>query len=132
MFLDNKNCNLQVLIAKSADLTNKPFLHSVVKINGEYEIEGKNIDLTVNILCRDKDGKRLDKYDLELELFFKSNNELVLVLSKLRFPEEPILWFGIKPIWMSSHNGERCRAPKYSFRLESLANMIKSFIIKNN
>jgi len=128
--LFEKPQNIESLIAKSADLTNKPFVHSVVKINGEYEIE-EDIDLTVNILCRDKEGKRLEIYDLELELF-KSNKELVLVISKLNFPDEPILWCGVKTLWMNSNNGKKCNSPKYSARLENLANRIKSFIDSEN
>ena len=127
MFFDNSAENIEVIIAKSADLTNKPFLHSVVKINGKYEMGEEDNDLTVNILCRDKDGKRLEIYDLELELF-KSNKELVLVVSKLNFPDEPILWCGVKTLWMNSNNGKKCNSPKYSARLENLANRIKSFI----
>ncbi len=127
MLFENQPKNIESLIAKSADLTNKPFLHSVVKINGEYKIEEEDIDLAVNILCRDKEGKRLEIYDLELELF-KSNKELVLVISKLNFPDEPILWCGVKTLWMDSNNGKKCNAPKYSARLENLANRIKSFI----
>ncbi len=127
MLFENPPKNIESLIAKSADLTNKPFVHSVVKINGEYEFEDEDIDLTVNILCRDKEGKRLETYDLELELF-KSNKELVLVISKLNFPDEPILWCGVKTLWMDSNNGEKCNSPKYSARLENLANRIKSFI----
>ena len=50
MLFENPPKNIEVLIAKSADLTNKPFVHSVVKINGEYEFEDEDIDLTVNIL----------------------------------------------------------------------------------
>ena len=126
MLFENPPKNIESLIAKSADLTNKPFVHSVVKINGEYEFE-EDIDLTVNILCRDKEGKRLEIYDLELELF-KSNKELVLVISKLNFPDEPILWCGVKTLWMDSNNGKKCKSPKYSDRLENLANRIKSFI----
>ena len=126
MLFEKPPKNIESLIAKSADLTNKPFVHSVVKINGEYEFE-EDIDLTVNILCRDKEGKRLEIYDLELELF-KSNKELVLVISKLNFLDEPILWCGVKTLWMDSHNGKKCNAPKYSVRLENLANRIKSFI----
>ena len=58
MLFENPPKNIEGLIAKSADLTNKPFVHSVIKINGEYEIEEEeDIDLTVNILCRDKEGK---------------------------------------------------------------------------
>ena len=110
MLFENPPKNIESLIAKSADLTNKPFVHSVVKINGEYEFEEEDIDLTVNILCRDKEGKRLEIYDLELELF-KSNKELVLVLSKLNFPDEPILWCGVKTLWMDSNNGKKCNSP---------------------
>ena len=127
MLFENSPNNIESLIIKSADLTNKPFVHSVVKINGEYEFEEEDIDLTVNILCRDKEGKRLDIYDLELELF-KSDKELVLVISKLNFPDEPILWCGVKTLWMDSNNGKKCNSPKYSPRLENLANRIKSFI----
>ncbi len=127
MFFDDYQKNLNTLIAKSADLTNKPFLHSVVKINGKYEINKEDIDLTVNILCRDINGKRLDIYDLELELF-RSNKELVLVISKLKFPDEPILWSGVKTIWMNSNNGKKCSPPKYSSRLENLAIRIKNTI----
>ena len=126
MLFENPPKNIESLIAKSADLTNKPFIHSVVKINGEYAIE-EDIDLTVHILCRDKEGKSLEIYDLELELF-KSNNELVLVISKLNFSDEPILWCGVKTLWMDSNNGKKCNSPKYSARLENLANRIKSFI----
>ena len=127
MLFENSHENIECLIAKSADLTNKPFLHSVVKINGKYEMGEVDNDLTVNILCRDKEGKRLEIYDLELELF-KSNKELVLVISKLNFPNEPILWCGPKTLWMDSNNGKKCVPPKYSSRLENLANRIKSFI----
>ena len=127
MLFENPPKNIESLIAKSADLTNKPFVHSVVKINGEYEFVEEDIDLTVNILCRDKEGKRLEIYDLELELF-KSNKELVLVISRLNFPDEPILWCGVKTLWMDSNNGKKCNAPQYSARLEHLANRIKSFI----
>ena len=127
MLFENSQENIEGLIAKSADLTNKPFLHSVVKINGKYEMGEEDNDLTVNILCRDKEGKRLEIYDLELELF-QSKKELVLVISKLNFPNEPILWCGSKTLWMDSNNGKKCVPPKYSSRLENLANRIKSFI----
>ena len=127
MLFENFHGNFNTLIAKSADLTNKPFLHSVVKINGEFEIDNDDIDLTVNILCRDIDGKRLDIYDLELELF-RSNRELVLVISKLKFPDEPMLWSGVKTIWMNSNNGKICSPPRYSLRLENLATRIRNLI----
>ena len=127
MYFEYFDEKLNTLIAKSADLTNKPFLHSVVKINGDYEKTNEDIDLTVNILCRDNEGKRFDIYDLELELF-RSNSKLVLVISKLNFPNEPILWSGVKTIWMTSNSGKKCSPPKYSSRLENLATRIKNFI----
>ena len=127
MFFESFHEGFNTLIAKSADLTNKPFLHSVVKINGDYDNDNEDIDLIVNILCRDNEGKRLDFYDLELELF-RSNRELVLVISKLNFPDEPILWSGVKTIWMNSNNGKKCSPPKYCSRLENLATRIKNFI----
>ena len=127
MFFENLHESFNTLIAKSADLTNKPFLHSVVQIKGDYEKDIEDVDLTVNILCRDNDGKRLDLYDLELELF-RSKRELVLVISKLNFPDEPILWSGVKTIWMNINNGKKCSPPKYSSRLDNLATRIKSFI----
>ena len=126
MLFEDFDENFNTLIAKSADLTNKPFLHSVVKINGEYDQNNEDIDLTVNILCRDNIGKRFDIHDLELELF-TSNRELVLVISKLIFPDEPILWCGSKTIWMNSNNGKKCSPPKYSSKLENLATRIKNF-----
>ena len=43
MLFENPPKNIESLIAKSADLTNKPFVHSVVKINGEYEFEDEDI-----------------------------------------------------------------------------------------
>ena len=127
MLFENSQENIEGLIAKSADLTNKPFLHSAVKINGKYEMGEEDNDLTVNILCRDKEGKRLEIFDLELELF-QSKKELVLVISKLNFPNEPICWCGSKTLWMDSNNGKKCVPPKYCSRLENLANRIKSFI----
>ena len=56
MFFEDFDENFNTLIAKSADLTNKPFMHSVVKISGEYERDNEDIDLIMNILCRDNNG----------------------------------------------------------------------------
>ena len=127
MFFEDQKEKLEAIIAKSADLTNRPFLHSVVKITGEYDFNDLDFDVTVNILCRDIDGKRLDLYDLELEIFM-SNKDLVLVVSKLNFPEEPILWSGVKSLWMNSNNGKKCNPPNYSSKLENLANRIRTYI----
>ena len=110
MFFEDQKEKSEAIIAKSADLTNRPFLHSVVNIKGEYDFYDLNLDLTVHILCRDVDGKRLDLYDLELELF-RSNKDLVLVISKLNFPEEPILWSGVKSLFdLNSSNSRSYRS----------------------
>ena len=127
MFFEDQIEKFEAIIAKAADLTNRPFLHAVVNINGECNFHDLDLDLTLHILCRDVDGKRLDLYDLELEIF-RSNKELVLVISKLNFPEEPILWSGVKSLWMNSVNGKKCNPPNYSSKLENLANRIRTYI----
>tara|TARA_Y100000589_G_scaffold180182_1_gene170546 strand:- start:1696 stop:2082 length:387 start_codon:yes stop_codon:yes gene_type:complete len=128
VFFENYSEGFESLIAKSADYTNKPFKHSVVKINGFGEIESEDFDLTVNILCRDIDGRRFDIDDLELEVF-KSNKELVFVVSKLNFPNDPMLWSGNKNLWMNSKTGKKCVPPYYSCKLENLTNKIRNLLI---
>ncbi len=124
MFFEDSQEGLEKLIAKAANLSNKPFIHSVVKVKGEYIQNSEEIDLTINILCRDIDGKRLDLFDLELEIY-KSNNDLVLVITKLRFPDEPMLWSGPKNIWMDGNTGKKCNPPNYGIKIENLASRIK-------
>ena len=127
MFFERLPSDIEGLIAKAADLTNKPFLHSVLRVNGRTEEIEDDIDLQLNVLCRNKEGKRVEMYDVELEIF-RSNKDLVIVISKLNYPNEPILWCGVKTLWMNSNNGKKCTPPEYSSRLENLANRIKSLI----
>ena len=129
MFFENHKDSFESLIAKAADLSNKPFLHSVVKIQGEYAFTSEDIDLTINILCRDINGKRLELYDLELEIY-KSNNDLVLVVNKLNYPDEPMLWSGPKNLWMNGKTGKKCNPPHYGFKLENVASRVKSIFLK--
>ena len=128
MFFEDSQKGLEGLIAKAADLTNKPFIHSVVKVKGDYALNSEDIDLTINILCRDIDGKRLDLFDLELEIY-KSKTDLVLVITKLNFPDEPILWSGPKNLWMDGKTGKKCIPPHYGFKLENLAGRIKGILV---
>ena len=128
MFFEDSQKGLEGLIAKAADLTNKPFIHSVVKVKGDYALNSEDIDLTINILCRDIDGKRLDLFDLELEIY-KSKTDLVLVITKLNFPDEPILWSGPKNLWMDGKTGKKCNPPNYGFKLENLAGRIKGILV---
>ena len=120
---------IEVLIARSADLTNKPFIHSVVKLGGENIILDKELDFTAHVICRDKDGLRVEKFDLELEIF-DSNSSLVIVIARLNFPNDPILWYGNKILWMNSKTGDKCNPPAYSSNLENLAIRIKTFFDK--
>ena len=128
MFFKNSSDNLEIIVAKSANIINKPYIHSVVKISGEYDIsKDDDLDITLNILCRDSEGNRIERDDLEIEIF-NSKNELVLLVSKLNYPNEPILWSGNKNLWMDSKSGKKCEPPNYNFRIENLATRIKKFI----
>ena len=128
MFFKNSSDNLEIIVAKSANIINKPYVHSVVKISGECDIfEDDDLDITLNVLCRDSEGNRIERDDLEIEIF-NSKNELVLLVSKLNYPNEPILWSGNKNLWMDSKSGKKCEPPNYNFRIENLATRIKKFI----
>ena len=127
MFFENSTDNLEIIVARSANIINKPYIHSVIKISGECDNPKDDIDITLNVLCRDSEGNRIERYDLEIEMF-NSKNELVLLVSKLNYPNEPILWSGNKNLWMDSKSGKKCEPPNYNFRIENLATRIKKFI----
>ena len=128
MFFEDSSFNLDIIVAKSANIINKPYIHSVIKIKGEYETsKNDDLDITLNVLCRDSEGNRIERDDLEIEIF-NSKNELVLLVSKLNYPNEPILWSGSKNLWMDSKSGKKCEPPNYNFRIENLATRIKKFI----
>ena len=128
MFFKNSSDNLEIIVAKSANIINKPYVHSVVKISGEFDIyKDDDVDITLNVLCRDSEGNRIERDDLEIEIF-NSKNELVVLISKLNYPNEPILWSGNKNLWMDSKSGKKCEPPNYNFRIENLATRIKKFI----
>ncbi len=128
MFFKNSSDNLEIIVAKSANIINKPYIHSVVTISGECDIsKDDDLDITLNVLCRDSEGNRIEREDMEIEIF-NSKNELVLLVSKLNYPNEPILWSGNKNLWMDSKSGKKCEPPNYNFRIENLATRIKKFI----
>ena len=128
MFFKNSSDNLEIIVAKSANIINKPYFHSVVNISGDYSIsKDDDLNITFNVLCRDSEGNRVERDDLEIEIF-NSKNELILLISKLNYPNEPILWSGNKNLWMDSKSGKKCEPPNYNFRIENLATRIKKFI----
>ena len=128
MFFINSSDNLEIIVAKAANIINKPYIHSVVKISGQYNTsKDDDFDIVLNVLCRDSEGNRIEKDDLDIEIF-NSKNELVILVSKLNYPNEPILWSGNKNLWMDSKSGEKCEPPNYNFMIENLATRIKEFI----
>ena len=128
MLFENSSDNLEIIVAKSANIINKPYIHSVVRILGECDnSKDDDLDITLNVLTRDSEGNRIERDDLEIEIF-NSKNELVLLVSKLNYPNEPILWSGNKNLWMDSKSGKKCEPPNYNFRIENLATRIKKFI----
>jgi len=127
VFFEN-SLDLEIIVAKSANIINKPYIHSVIKIKGEYETsKNDDLDVTLNVLCRDSEGNRIERDDLEIEIF-NSKNELILLVSKLNYPNEPILWSGSKNLWMDSKTGKKCEPPNYNLKIENLATRIKKFI----
>jgi len=128
VFFKNSSDDLEIIVAKSANIINKPYIHSVVKISGEYDSSiDDDLDIVLNVLCRDSEGNRKERDDLEIEIF-NSKNGLVLLVSKLNYPNEPILWSGDKNLWMDSKSGKKCEPPNYNFRIENLATRIKKLI----
>jgi len=130
VFYKNSSDNLEIIVAKSANIINKPFSHSVIKISGEYDSsKHHDLDIVLNVLCRDSEGNRIERDDLEIEIF-NSKNELVIIMSKLNFQNEPILWSGNKNLWMDSKSGKKSQPPSYNFKMENLATKIRNFINK--
>jgi len=128
VFFKDSSGNLEIIVAKSANIINKPYIHSVVKKSGECDIpRDDDLDITLNVLCRDSEGNRIERDDLEIEIFY-SKRELVVIVSKLNYPNEPILWSGNKNLWMDSKSGKKCDPPNYNFKIENLATRIKKFI----
>ena len=128
MLFKNSLDNLEIIVAKSADIINKPYIHSVVNISEEYdESNNDDLDITLNIICRDSEGNRVEQNDLEIEIF-NSKNEIMILISKLNYPNDPILWSGNKNLWMDSISGKKCVPPNYNFIIENLATRIRKFI----
>ena len=113
---------LEILIAAAADLCRKPWLHAVVSAE-----DATPEDYCGRIKCRDADGIRLERNDLELELY-RSGSDLNLTLSWADQPARPILWHGQHPVWMSGETGERCTAPNDGSSLEALARRLRALL----
>ena len=119
--------DLQVLIARSADVCLKPWSHSVVLLSGVDDNESGVDDLTVRIECRDQQGQRHSDRDLELEIY-RSGIEINLMLSWWDQPERPMLWQGRHPVWMNGDTGVRCQGPQDAAPLEALGRRLRSLL----
>ena len=110
-------------VAKAADLSLKPYVHSVSIENQSNEDNDLN-DLIFKIQCRNLDGKREESMDVELEVY-KSGNEVNMTLSWKSLIDRPILWQGKHAIWMDSSSGVQCETPSYGKLFESLARKLR-------
>ena len=120
---------LYAQVASAADLTMKPWLHAVVNQQlGSSEIEtcDESLDLIIRIECRNQEGKRFPKNDLDLEVY-RSGIDLNLMLFWCNQNEFPLLWHGKHAVWMDGNTGKRCQSPIDASPLESLARRIRTF-----
>ncbi len=126
----------KALIAKAADTCLKPWRHSVICDNQSIDNEPTNVslvdlisidnlDLTIYIYCRDIDGTRNIKGDIELEIF-RSGKDVNLTLCWLNRPSYPMIWQGEHPVWMNSETGKKCIPPTDGQALEGLARRLRA------
>ena len=111
-------------VAKAADLSLKPYVHSVSldnQLNDANDLE----DLIFKIQCRNIDGEREESMDIELEVY-KSGKEVNMTLSWKSLIDRPILWQGKHAVWMDSSSGEQCEIPSYGKLFESLARRLRT------
>lgn len=117
--------DLSVVIAKSADVCLKPWIHAVVETDPCPDPEAD--ELTVRIECRDADGQRCSQRDLELEVY-RSGDDINLMLGWWEQPDRPMLWQGRHPVWMDGATGQRCSAPHDAAPIEALARRLRSLL----
>ena len=121
--------DLAVVIADTADLCRKPYLHAVIPI---HESEETSLDdLLVRIETRDASGMRMEAMDLELEIY-RSGHDLNLMLSWSDQTERPMLWQGQHPVWMDGDSGMRCTAPSDGKPLEAMARRLRAQLLSQH
>ncbi len=117
----------------------KPWIHAVVLNDGSEAVDctqeltdrfldNDSRDIVVRIECRNKEGNRYPKRDLELEIF-RSGKDMNLILSWCNRPDCPLLWQGSHSVWMDSNSGKRCSTPRDGIELESLARRLQAFFV---
>ena len=121
-------------IARAADLSLKPWKHSIVYKDDSIDIFSDDFnELIVCLECRDIDGERCSQNDLEIEIF-RSGADLNITIAWLEFPQRPILWQGKHSLWMNATNGKRSSAPVEGEALEAFARRLRAIcsMLKKN
>ena len=77
-------------VAKAADLSMNPYVHSVF-LENQLDDDNDLDDLIFKIQCRNIDGERQESMDMELEVY-KSGNEVNMTISWKSLIDRPILW----------------------------------------
>ncbi len=114
-------------LAAAADLTLKPLRHGV-RFSGEPPATiGDCSDCCVRIEARNAEGERVERADLELEIY-RSGDQLNLMLSWVADDAAPLLWHGQHPVWMDGASGERRERPADGAPLEALARRVRAFL----
>ena len=115
-------------LAAAADLTRKPLRHGV-RFSGETPATlSACSDCCVRIEARTAEGDRLERADLELEIY-RSGTDLNLMLSRVHDDLAPLLWHGQHPVWMHAATGERQERPADGAPLEALARRVRALLV---
>ncbi|MFZ4803130.1 MAG: hypothetical protein ACOYLI_00535 [Synechococcus lacustris] len=109
-------------ICRAADLSRPGLKHAALPM----EQEPRSWSLRLEV--RDGQGQRLQREDLELELY-GSAVDPSLQLGWLYQQEQPLLWQGRHPVWMDASSGARCERPEGGMALETLARRLRAQLV---
>jgi len=130
--ISKKKDLLLVNIARAADLSMKPWIHSVLDTcsskSEEKDADSDALDLILRVECRGPDGVRFELNDLDLEIY-RSGDDLSLMISKVNPKEKFILWHGKHSMWMNGDTGISCEGPNYGEIIESFARRLRALFI---
>ena len=123
------NTDLLRLVAAAADLCRKPLRHGVLPLQETGDGSDSVLhsqDIVLRLEARDRDGQRIPREDLELEIY-RSGNDLNLTLAWQQDESMPMLWHGNHPVWMDAA-GQRCAPPDDGAPLEALARRLRALL----
>jgi hypothetical protein len=114
---------LLTVICQAADLCRPGLSHAAVL--QEQAEDGWCLRLE----CRDRDGRRLDREDLDLEIYGAAADPSIQITWSLD-PQSPMLWQGRHALWMEPGQGQRCAAPPQAIPLEALARRLRARLVE--